>query len=395
MSASEAGRRYLAALAAENDDDRSAETFDTDRNGAATDDTDLLADMFTGDWLDAQRFPPLSYAVDGLVPEGFGLLVGSPKKGKSWLAYDIALAVATGGKALGRIDVQARPVLYMALEDGKRRLQDRGRYLMFDQPIPANLRYLTVTTPGVVALGQIAEFLRRYPDGLVIVDTLGKAKSGRPPGVDPYQYDYGVGNQLKALADASPGSTVLVVHHARKMASADFVDMVSGTHGIAGSADFVMVLARQRGAGEATLSVTGRDIEDGEYALTFDSGRWELAGLTLADAAAIAREQSEQGNLGDLTQKILRFVNGRPQTTPADVAAALGIDSKAASKYLTRLYDRRQVRKLGWGVYTPGESVESVVIPGQDTETNSPPVSKVSYSEPRQPNEFDTFDSGG
>jgi hypothetical protein len=35
--------------------------------------------MFDGSWLDSQRFPPLEYAVPGIVAEGFGLLVAPPK----------------------------------------------------------------------------------------------------------------------------------------------------------------------------------------------------------------------------------------------------------------------------------------------------------------------------
>jgi RecA-family ATPase len=88
---------------------------------------DVLAGMFNGAWLDTQEFPPLEYAVPGIIPEGFGLLVSPPKAGKSWLVCGIGLACATGGLALGRIHVEKRPVLYLALEDGQRRLQSRCR----------------------------------------------------------------------------------------------------------------------------------------------------------------------------------------------------------------------------------------------------------------------------
>jgi AAA domain len=110
----------------------------------------LLATLRDGAWLDAQVFPPLAYAVPGLVPEGSVLLVGAPKIGKSWLALSIALAAADGGKALG-LDVPKRPVLYAALEDGDRRLQERCRRLLADDPIPPEFQYLTRVEPGRVA----------------------------------------------------------------------------------------------------------------------------------------------------------------------------------------------------------------------------------------------------
>jgi len=83
----------------------------------------LLANLRTGDWLDAQDFPPLSWVVPDLIPEGMSMLVGGPKIGKSFLSLSIALAVASGGRALGSVDVgKPRPVLLLALEDGERRL---------------------------------------------------------------------------------------------------------------------------------------------------------------------------------------------------------------------------------------------------------------------------------
>ena len=39
----------------------------------ASETDDILAGMFNGAWLDTQEFPPLQYAVTGIIPEGFGL----------------------------------------------------------------------------------------------------------------------------------------------------------------------------------------------------------------------------------------------------------------------------------------------------------------------------------
>lgn len=97
----------------------------------------------TAAWLDAQEFPPLEWTVDGILPEGMGLLVAPPKAGKSWMVANIALACAAGGSALGKIPVKKRPVLYLALEDGHRRLQSRFRTLMAGQPLPEGLEVVT------------------------------------------------------------------------------------------------------------------------------------------------------------------------------------------------------------------------------------------------------------
>ena len=77
----------------------------------------------------ALEFEPIRYVVPGYVAEGLTLLGGRPKLGKSWLALDFGIAVATGGQSLG-VQCQAGDALYLALEDNQRRLQDRLRVVL-------------------------------------------------------------------------------------------------------------------------------------------------------------------------------------------------------------------------------------------------------------------------
>src|SRR6478609_4796720 len=67
----------------------------------------------TAAWLDGQEFSPLEWMVEGILPEGMGLLAAPPKAGKSWLVNNVALACAAGGSALGAIPVKRRPVLLL------------------------------------------------------------------------------------------------------------------------------------------------------------------------------------------------------------------------------------------------------------------------------------------
>lgn len=320
---------------------------------------DVLAGMFNGAWLDTQEFPPLEYAVAGIVPEGFGLLVSPPKAGKSWLVCGVGLACATGGLALGRISVDKRPVLYLALEDGQRRLQSRCRRIMCDQPIPA-IHFVTKAKPGEV-IPMITEFLQRYSDGkpLIILDTLGKARPPRPPGADLYAWDYAIGTQLKDAIDSTTGASLLVVHHTRKAESSDFVDSVSGSQGIAGSADFLLVLSRKRHSDDALLSVTGRDLSEAEYALTVTDGVWQLDGGTLIDAAKTAEQRREKQQLGDISAKVLAFVDQRDETRAGDLGE-IGIDQHTARTYLSRLAESGRICKTGRGMYKGVASVASV-----------------------------------
>lgn len=324
----------------------------------------LLSGMVSGSWLDAQEFPPLEWLVEGILPEGFGLLVAPPKAGKSWMVAGIGLACAAGGYALGKIVVKQRPVLYLALEDGHRRLQSRFRTLTEGEPIPDRMHVIISARPAEVP-GMIGEFLHlhRAEKPLVVLDTLGKVKPPKQSGQEAYAADYAIGTRLKELVDSVPGSCLVAVHHTRKAESADFVDAVSGTQGIAGSADFILVLARKRKDDQAVLSVTGRDVPENEYALVTEEGRWRLDGMDLVDAAATVDRRRESKSLGDRSIDVLAHVATNGPTTPRDIADALGIDNKTASVYLTRLYDNGRIAKTKRGTYdrlpTGVESVES------------------------------------
>lgn len=323
----------------------------------------FLAGMVTGAWLDAQDFPPLEWSIPGVVPEGFGLLVGPPKLGKSWLVAGLGLACAAGGKAFGRINVAPRPVLYLALEDGHRRLQSRFRRLMCGERIPAEIHVITKARQ-VEVMPMIEEFVCRHHDQkpLIILDTLGKVKPPKQPGADSYQVDYAIGSRLKDAIDVAPGGTLLVVHHSRKAESADFIDAVSGTQGIAGSADFVLVLTRKRHSDDGVLAVTGRDVDENEYALTTDSGRWTLDGDNLLAASSAAADRRQQKQLGDKSLEVVALVNQRAETRAGDVQQALGIDQHTARTYLSRLADSGRIHKAGRGIYRSVASVASVAF---------------------------------
>jgi AAA domain len=342
----------------------------------------LLATLRDGAWLDAQVFPPLSYAVPGLIPEGSVLLVGAPKIGKSWLVLAVGLAASDGGKALG-IDIPKRPVLYAALEDGDRRLQDRCRRLLADDPIPPEFQYLTRIEPGRVG-DTIAAWMHwhQQPPPLVILDTLGKVLPPTLPSETTYQRDYRVGTALKRIVDTYPGATLLVNHHQRKAGAEDFVDAVSGTAGLAGAADTVIVLSRDRQEAAGLLKVTGRDVAEGEYAVTFKDGAvWELDGHDLE----VAREKAQKvrattratAAAGDRMLDVVLYAYEHPDgVRRGDVAKALKLEPSVAGVYLARAVDSGRLQRAERGLYTPVTSVTSL-RPGPEDVTdntrNTPP----------------------
>lgn len=323
-----------------------------------------LANMVSAEWLLAQQFPPTQYVVPGMFPEGLTLLAAAPKIGKSWMVLGLGVACASGGYAFGHLRTDQRPVLYLALEDGHRRLQSRLHSLNITRP--GQLHFLTAVDGGQF-LATIAEFFEHYHDRapLVVLDTLGKAMPPAMGNETQYQRDYRIAGQLKGLTDAVPGASLIAVHHTRKQEGSDFLDAVSGTQGLAGAADTIAVLRRDRGEHGAIMSITSRDAREGEYGLTLGgNGAWELDGTTLAEATLAAGTERLTAGVSDRMAEIIAAINKYPEgTTPKDLAGMLHMDDTQVRMYLKRAYDGGRIGRLKRGLYTPVTSVTSVTLP--------------------------------
>jgi hypothetical protein len=241
-----------------------------------------------------EDLPELVAVVPRLIYEGLALLAGRPKTGKSFASLQLCLAVASGNKFLGCFEVNQGDVLYLALEDGRRRLQKRLRQMIASRNArcPAALDVRTcwprADEGGVDAIRASAE--RRARPVLVVIDTVGKCRRRRRGKADLYQEDYEDGDALHQLA-LELHLAVVLNFHTVKLRSGDFLDDVSGTTGVTAPADSVLVLDRKRGAPNAELKVTGRDVEERSINLAWDAERtgWKVAevpaGLSPEDRA--------------------------------------------------------------------------------------------------------------
>lgn len=299
-----------------------------------------------GAWLDGQVFPEPSWCVRGLIPEGCCILSGHPKIGKSFLVLAIALAAARGGTVLG-VEVEVRPVLYMALEDDPRRLQARSRILLEDEPLPSRFSFMTRNeADGAMAAAKSWVESHRDEKPVVIVDTLEKIRGGRSQ--NAYADDYKAGMLLQELL--APAGAVIAVHHNRKGESDDFLDQVSGTLGLSGSVDTIITLNRARTGASGTLSVTGRDVDEMVYKLNFVGGHWSTDGGDLAEAA----QRTTTRKFGPRMQEALDVVNSGMATTISAVAEYVDVSEATARKYLSRLAsDYGLIERTGPGQYGP------------------------------------------
>ena len=220
--------------------------------------------------------PPI---IDHFLYPGTYLFVGAPKVGKSFMMAQIAYHVSSG-TPMWNYSVRKGTVLYLALEDDYRRLQER-LYRMFGTETTPDL-FFSVASKSLNEglLDQLGKFLNEHPEtSVVIIDTLQKVREAEG---DTYSYarDYDIIAGLKAFADRT-GICLILVHHTRKQKSDDNFDRISGTNGLLGAADGAFLMYKnKRSDSEVTIEVSGRDQPDKKFMLSRNKETlcWELNG---------------------------------------------------------------------------------------------------------------------
>ncbi len=309
-------------------------------------------DTVSDEELEQRDIQPLRWIIPGFVPEGLTILVGNPKAGKSALVLGWAYALARGVPVMGRVQVERCETLYLALEDPDRRVRDRLRAIRDGGPTTVDLRFVTMNskTPfrrlNTGGKQQIERHLDKHPRcRLVIIDTWAKVKPTRAhKHAQEYDLDSAAWSILHTIA-VERRVAIVVLHHTRKALNfeGDWTQEVSGTQGIAGTVDTILLFKRPRGEAKATLMVTGRDVdEEKQYALRGDA---RTLSWTLADL-----RQEQQQPRGQMLE-VLNTLQADGLMRPQDVERACpGISNVRV--YLQRLVDQGfAIRHLD-GTYT-------------------------------------------
>jgi hypothetical protein len=300
--------------------------------------------------LEKERFAPVKWIINDVVPEGLTILAGRPKTGKSILAMGWAYSVSVGGRAMGKIEVMPGEVLYLALEDPRRRLQARMRQIREGESSSPHL-HLFSQEVGFERINEggaerLDNWLDDHPETrLVVIDTWKAVEPKRPKNADPVAADYDAWRILSELAHRHR-IAIVAIHHTRKavpIAGGDFMDDVSGTTGVTASPDTIIVFRRARGENMAEMLVGGREVEsEKEYALRGDP---------VAKSWTLLEGTAEDHRLGTARQEILHLLKVNPYQQPKDIAAALGKSDGSIRQALFRMMKDGQVKTDPRGRY--------------------------------------------
>jgi hypothetical protein len=164
----------------------------------------------------------------------------------------------------------------------------------------------------------------------------------RQPG-DPrkaYESDVAAMAAVKDLA-AELNIAIIVVHHLRKQGSDDPMDVISGTLGLTGTADTIIVIGS--GPSGVVFHVKGRDVEESDLAVEFNKTncKWTILG-----DAEVVRQTETKAKI----QAALRDVF--PSTmTPKEVTEVTGLTENTIRVTLRRMVEKQEIRSPERGRY--------------------------------------------
>ena len=292
--------------------------------------------VLTADQIIATTWPDPPWIIPGILTSGLVILAGKQKIGKSWWSLQVAQAVGSGGLVFGK-QLQRRSVLYIALEDTPQRI--KKRMILQKWPSGADVDFITIGNfskqignllqGGVKTLENQIK-LRKYQ--IVFMDTLSRVIPCDQNDVKEMTKWL---SPLQVLAHTYNLAICLIDHHNKQnRPDKDVVDDILGSTAKGAMADTIIGLYRERGKPGAKLRITGRDVEDQELSLNFDSntGTWELAGTK---------------PLTPFQSKLLATLRGNGPSTPTELEKILGVPRSTIYHQLAAFEQQGLVKKVG------------------------------------------------
>ena len=320
----------------------------------------------------AMTFPDLAWHIPNVIPEGFTLLVGAPKVGKSWLVLGMVLATATGGKVLGE-RLEPAPCCTCPSRTPNVASSPAVTPSATGSPTPRPCpRGATSRTcpAGVPASDVIRRWVDTLPDldpaPMIVVDTLGRVRGARRPSESPYDHDYRIGAAIKLVADEIPGArcppSITTARPNRPTSSTPCPARTASPDPLTRSS-----CCAGNGTNRTACSlVTGRDVNEAAYGVTFADGHWALIGGTWAAAQASAARVAAVSGRGDLAQRIVAWLDQNTAGTPKDIAIALDEQPNTVKQSLYRMYSDNVLDRADGSYFLPAPTLPASPPPDME-----------------------------
>lgn len=219
---------------------------------------------------------PLKFVVSGLITlPSLSILYGAPGTLKSMLLAEMALCVASGQTWLSRPVIQ-RPVLWIDMDNGKRRSDDRFSAIARAKSLPEETPFYYVSMPQpwldgskIEEIDLLCKRIQKLDIGLVCIDNLGLMSMSTEEKTDAM---IPIMANLRSLTEDT-GAAVTLIHHQRKATtgSARAGDTLRGHSGIEGAIDLALLVTRESADSNTIMvqSTKTRDVDVSSFAAEF------------------------------------------------------------------------------------------------------------------------------
>lgn len=309
-------------------------------------------------------FDPERWIVENVLPEGACLFAAKYKSKKSWLALAISLAIAMGGKALGRLDVSQGDVLYLDLEGKQQRIQKRTRAMLGVHQVqwPTNFYIFTKWSQGDEGLAELEAWLQAHPKtALIVIDVLASFRRPMQKHEEFYRYDRDTVDPINELAERYHVA-ILLVHHFNKGKHDDIMDSITGSTGLPSAVNTMWGLRRDvNDSSIQVLELRGRDLENEEpLALKWDVylNQHIIEGSAAEVATGLER------------RAILRVLGDDEPRAPKEIATLLEKPVTSVQQLLRKLLHEGAIDKVGYGKYAIVRKVDQTDQTDQSSHTD-------------------------
>lgn len=280
---------------------------------------------------------------------GVGILGGAPKCCKSWLALELALAVASGNACLGDFAVgDPGPVLLYMAEEAAPVVKTRLSGICRHRGLDLGAQEVHLITAPALRLdraqdqARLRDAVARYTPRLLVLD----------PFVRLHRIDENDAGQVSALLgylrelQREHDVAIVVVHHARKNGSAAQPGQsLRGSGDFFAWADSLLYVRRQRG--QLLLTVEHRGAPAPEPLALVLAGD-ENVHLEIAQASAHDESAATERNPLTLDNAILdALAQAHTPVSRAELRAGLRVRNERLGEALTRLADASLVQRVG------------------------------------------------
>jgi len=318
-----------------------------------------------GNYID-RGIPEPKWLVEGVVPKGLTLIIGSSGIGKTWLVLHLAICVATGQNFLGRRIGDSGKVLIIDEENNMSELYRRFKTMLpslsAEQKaavreaimIPNHFGFKFETSFGEMTNEAVMDgFIKKQCIKLLIIDPMRAVMDGDENSSEATQAFLGI---LKRLAQKHDMSTVLL-HHPPKVKRKGKTEGRGSGH-FRGTADCILIIDSD---GDSTASELPIRIELDKLRAG-PAQRPMHAVIAFSEDSKItevrfngAAPQEAPSKADEIDACVLEYLKGKDEVSKANIVKEMeprGYSVSSVEKRLNRLLETGKLTKSGRGKYT-------------------------------------------